>query len=282
MGHGQIPEAQDLLEGAEGPDVEGEDRYDQIEDAQGDKTAQRPEDHPFEKEGNPDEQVPGPDQLEDLDFIFPGHDIELDDVGDDEDGGQDEDPAQEKPHDLGQPAQRAHPVHPFLVELDVRDALDAAHLGNEGRCRLGPNGLAPELHLQGRREGIVLEVGQDIPELGEVSPEPLEGLFGADSLDFGDDGKGPDPPFDLVFLGLAGVPGQVERDDHVGGELFGQVLEVVREREEDAQDQEGQADDHDREDVPGPVLPQAVGRDRDEVLQLLENERPSFPMSFPF
>jgi hypothetical protein len=59
------------------------------------------------------------------------------------------------------------------------------------------------------------------------------------------------------------------------------LFNIVGQREENAQDKKGKADDGDREEVSRPVLPEVVLGISQEVPYLLEDGRTSLPIIFP-
>ena len=177
----EVPEAQDLLEGPEGPDIDGEELDGDEKKDQGDEASQDPQDHPLEEERDADEQVGGPDQPEDLDLVLPGEDVELDDVGDDEKGGQDEDAAEEEPDGPASRLKDCIRSTQSWLNWTSCDALEPS--GTRGRRRRYPRRPGVVFLSRASRDGgkgLVLRLSRMSLELGEVLPEPLQGLSGRD------------------------------------------------------------------------------------------------------
>ena len=128
-------------------------------------------------------------------------------------------------------------------------------------------GRVPEPGLEGRREGIVLEVAEDVLELGEVLPEALQGLLGADGLDVGDGAERPGS----VARAPAGrrspdVPGQEEETIMLGESSPARCWRLFERERKTPRMRNDRQMMVDREDVARPELPQVVGRDRTKYL----------------
>ena len=221
--------------------------------------AQQAHGHPLQQEGDADEGVGGPDQPQQLDLGLAGQDVQLDDVGDDEQRGQDEDAAQEETRVAGQAAQRPDALGPVAVELGVGDGRRAAGFGDQPGHVVGRDVGPAQVRFDRGGEGIFLQVGDDVGELGKVLEEAGQGLLRRDRPD-GSRPAGEARSSAARRSRSAGEASRLRSKTTLTSRDSSPALafEVVGQGQEDAQDQEGQADDGQGEEMAGLVLPQVV------------------------
>jgi hypothetical protein len=128
-----------------------------------------------------------------------------------------------------------------------------------------------ERDLEGRREGILIQIADDVLEIREFSLEIVQGLGRADIPDSGDQGIAGKAFFYGAYF-LVGKAFFEKKDSHqVIGQFPGRVLKVIGKGKKDPDCQEGKADDCSRKKVAGPVLPQIVPDFFEEILYFLSD-----------
>src|SRR5258708_7121608 len=218
----------------------GEERGE--EEQHGQEAAEDSLENAFDQEGPADDALGGADQTHDVDLFAVEHHLEADDVGDGEGRGDGQDAAGNQTGKIDQTDQPFELPYPVPVVLHLFDAAHHTNGGDLSSKRGRLDGARGDVAFKGRGKGILVELSDDVGEVGEIRPEACQRLLAGNEMTLGEIGVIGQENTDGGDLLRRGVGREVDGHARTPLPALDRALKVFRDEKKGAEDEQRHGD----------------------------------------